>query len=151
MTKWNARIEVPATIPEIIRKAFKTASTEKPGPTHIEFPEDIALLETNSLPLSHEPVRYPEPSDELLSRAAALIGEAGTPLILAGNGVLRGRASKELEQFVSRTGIGVTTTFMGAGALPADHECFISTVGLQSRDYVSCGFDRADLDHRHRV
>jgi acetolactate synthase-1/2/3 large subunit len=145
MTKWNARIEVAATIPEIIRKAFKTASTEKPGPTHIEFPEDIALLETDGLPLSHEPVRYPEPSDELLSRASALIEAAGTPLILAGNGVLRSRASKELEQFVSGTGIGVTTTFMGAGALPADHECFISTVGLQSRDYVSCGFDRADL------
>jgi acetolactate synthase-1/2/3 large subunit len=145
VTKWNARIENPGTIPEIVRKAFRTASMEKPGPTHIEFPEDIASLDAEGPPLSREPVQYPEPAEEMIARAASLIENARTPLILAGHGVIRGKATEELRAFVSRTGIGVTTTFMGAGALSADDESFISAVGLQSKDYISCGFDRADL------
>jgi acetolactate synthase I/II/III large subunit len=145
VTKWNTRIEIPETIPEIIRKAFKTSSIEKPGPTHIEFPEDIAAVETKGMPLSRNPVRYPEPTEDMLAKAVSMIKNARMPLILAGNGVIRGKAAGELKAFVSRTKIGVTTTFMGAGALPADDECFVSTVGLQSKDYVSCGFDRADL------
>jgi acetolactate synthase-1/2/3 large subunit len=74
-----------------------------------------------------------------------MIRDAKMPLVLAGNGVIRGKAVKELKDFISRTKIGVTTTFMGTGVLSADDECFISTVGLQSKDYISCGFDRADL------
>ncbi len=145
LTKWNARIESPGTIPEIVRKAFKKASIEKPGPTHIEFPEDIASIETEGFPLSHEPLRYPEPAEDILSLAVSMIKNATTPLVLAGNGVIRGKASKELRDFISRTKIGVTTSFMGMGALPADDPSFISTVGLQSKDYISCGFDKADL------
>lgn len=145
VTKWNARIEVPSTIPEIIRKAFKTALLEKPGPAHIELPEDIAAYETEGLPLPHEPARLPKPTDEALSEAVSLIRDARRPLILAGHGVLRGKASRQLRDFAYRSQIGVTTTFMGSGALPADHECFISTVGLQSKDYISCGFNNADL------
>ncbi len=145
VTKWNARIEIPGTIPEIIRKAFKTASLEKPGPTHIELPEDIASAETDGFPLPQDTVRHSEPPAEALAEAVSLITNARMPLILAGNGVLRGKATKQLSDFASKTHIGVTTTFMGSGALSADHECFISSVGLQSKDYISCGFDKADL------
>jgi len=145
ITKWNARIETPETIPEIIRKAFKTASFEKPGPSHIEFPEDIALIDAEGTPMPIESVRYPEPIEDILSQAVSMIKNASMPLILAGNGVLRGKASKELKEFVDKIKIGVTTTFMGKGAIPADDDLFISSVGLQSRDYISCGFDRADL------
>lgn len=145
VTKWNARIENPETIPEITRKAFKTASIEKPGPTHIEFPEDIASAETDGMPLSHDSVRYPQPTEYMLAKAVSMIKSARLPLILAGNGIIRGKAVTELKDFVSRTKIGVATTFMGAGSIPADDECFISTVGLQSKDYISCGFDKADL------
>jgi acetolactate synthase I/II/III large subunit len=145
LTKWNARIESPVTIPEIIRKAFKIAAIEKPGPTHIEVPEDIASMETEGVALSHEALKYPGPAEAILSKAVAMIKESRMPFILAGNGVIRGKATKELRDFVLRTKIGVTTTFMGMGVVPADDECFISTVGLQSNDYISCGFDRADL------
>ena len=145
VTKWNARIENPETIPEITRKAFKTASIEKPGPTHIEFPEDIAAAETEGMPLSRGSVSYPRPTEDMLADALLLIKSARLPLILAGNGIIRGKAVTELKDFVSRTKIGVTTTFMGAGAISADDESFVSTVGLQSRDYISCGFDKADL------
>lgn len=145
VTKWNARIERPETIPEITRKAFKTASVEKPGPTHIELPEDIAESETEGKPLSHDSMRYPVPAEDMLSIAVSMIRDARMPLILAGHGVVRGKAAGALKDFVSKTKIGISTTFMGSGAIPADDQCFLSTVGLQSRDYVSCGFDRADL------
>jgi acetolactate synthase-1/2/3 large subunit len=145
LTKWNARIESSEMIPELVRKAFKEASVEKPGPSHIEFPEDIASAEISACPLLHETIIYSEPSDEILSKAVSMIRDARMPLVLAGNGVIRGKATKELRNFAYKTKIGVTTTFMGIGILPADDECFISTAGLQSRDYISCGFDRADL------
>src|SRR4030067_148593 len=51
-TKWNARVERPEVIPEIVRKAFKIAQLEKPGATHIEIPEDIASAQTDGIPLS---------------------------------------------------------------------------------------------------
>ena len=145
ITKWNSRIESPETIPEIIRKAFKSACIEKPGPTHIELPEDVASAEVEGSPLLHESIRYPEPAEDTLSKAVSMIRDAKMPFVLAGNGVIRGKAVKELKDFISGTKIGVTTTFMGTGVLSADDECFISTVGLQSKDYISCGFDRADL------
>jgi acetolactate synthase-1/2/3 large subunit len=145
ITKWNSRIEIPETIPELVRKAFKTASIEKPGPSHIEFPEDMASVEVEGSPLSHESISYPEPAEDVLSKAVSIIKGARMPIILAGNGVIRGRAAKELRDFAHRTKIGVTTTFMGIGVLSADDGYFISAVGLQSKDYISCGFDRADL------
>jgi acetolactate synthase I/II/III large subunit len=145
VTKWNARIEIPRTIPEIIRKAFRMASLEKPGPSHIELSEDIASSEADGFPMPQETLRHPDPPAEVLAEAVSLIKNARMPLILAGNGVLRAKAAKQLRDFATKTQIGVTTTFMGAGALPADHECFISAVGLQSKDYISCGFDMADL------
>jgi acetolactate synthase I/II/III large subunit len=145
VTKWNTRIEDPDTTPEIIRKAFKISSFEKPGPVHIELPEDVASLEAEGNPIPHDAVRYPEVSEESLLKAASLIQNAKMPLVLAGNGIIRGNATKVFRDFIAKTKIGVTTTFMGMGALPADDECFISTVGLQSRDYISCGFDRTDL------
>jgi acetolactate synthase I/II/III large subunit len=145
VTKWNTRIEDPDTTPEIIRKAFKISALEKPGPVHIELPEDVASLEAEGNPIPHDAFRYPEVSQDSLLKAVALIQDSKMPLILAGNGVIRGNATKEFRDFVCKSKIGVTTTFMGMGALPADDECFISTVGLQSKDYISCGFDRADL------
>lgn len=145
VTKWNARVEDPRTIPEIVRKAFRTAIVEKPGPTHIEFPEDIAAADTEGMPIPHDTVKYPEPAEEMISKAASMIQNAQMPIILAGNGVIRGRAAKEFKKFVLKTRIGVTATFMGSGAIPADDEYFISTAGLQSKDYIMCGFDRADL------
>ncbi len=99
VTKWNARIEIPETIPEIIRKAFKTASVEKPGPTHIEFPEDIAAIETEGMPLSHNPIRYPEPAEDMIAKAVSMIKNARMPLILAGQRCYTGEGCRRTEGF----------------------------------------------------
>lgn len=145
MTKWNTLLHVPEIIPESIRKAFKVATSEKPGATHIDFPEDLAKMQTAGEPVPHDFPSDAEPVDACLERAAQLIREARQPIILAGNGVVRQGASQVLTEFAEATNIPVAHTFMGKGSIPWTHPLSLLTVGLQARDFVSCGFDRADL------
>lgn len=145
MTKWNTLLHVPEIIPESIRKAFKVATGEKPGATHIDFPEDLAKMQTAGEPVPHDFPSDAEPVDACLERAAQLIREARQPIILAGNGVVRQGASEVLTEFAEATNIPVAHTFMGKGSIPWTHPLSLLTVGLQARDFVSCGFDRADL------
>lgn len=145
MTKWNTLLHVPEIIPESIRKAFKVATGEKPGATHIDFPEDLAKIQTAGEPVPHDFPSDAEPVDACLERAAQLIREARQPIILAGNGVVRQGASQVLTEFAEATNIPVAHTFMGKGSIPWTHPLSLLTVGLQARDFVSCGFDRADL------
>jgi acetolactate synthase-1/2/3 large subunit len=145
LTKWNARIETGAVVAEAVRKAFKRAQEEKPGACHLELPEDVAQGEAEGEPLAPVQARRPSPDRPSLARAAEIINAAQRPLILAGNGVIRGGASKELTQLAERAQIPGVTTFMAKGAIPADHPLFRTTVGLASDEPVRCGFSNADL------
>ena len=145
LTKWNARLETPAVVPEVIRKAFKLAESEKPGACHIEVPEDVAAEPADGEPLSTERARRPSPDRSALQTAARLIEAASFPLIFAGNGVIRGRAAGALRELSHRHGIPVVHTFMAKGSMPHDDELCLLSAGLQARDYISCGFDKADL------
>ncbi len=145
MTKWNTLLHLPEIIPEAIRKAFKVATAEKPGATHIDFPEDLAKMQIIGEPVPHDFPSDAEPVDACLARAAQLIQDARQPIILAGNGVVRQGASRILTEFAEATNIPVAHTFMGKGCIPWTHPLSLLTVGLQARDFVSCGFDRADL------
>jgi acetolactate synthase I/II/III large subunit len=145
ITKWNARLSQPMIIPEVVRKAFKVAETEKPGATHIELPEDVMAAEFDAKPLlRHNPVR-PEPSARDLLRAVDLIRQAQTPIVLAGNGVVRGGAAPALREFARATGIPVAETFMGKGLLDYQDPKALGSVGLQAGDYEMAGFGEADL------
>jgi acetolactate synthase-1/2/3 large subunit len=91
---------------------------------------------------------HPERSiitDDALKHAAELINNARYPIILSGNGVIRGNASNPLRKLVSEARLPAATTFMGKGTISADSELHAGTIGLQARDHVICGFDRADL------
>ena len=145
ITKWNARLSDAAIIPEVVRKAFKLAESEKPGATHIELPEDVMAQQIEaSRCRARRPVR-PEPAARELLRAADLIRGAINPVALAGNGVVRGNAAPALREFVRATGIPVAETFMGKGLMPPDNAKALGSVGLQSGDYNMAGFDEADL------
>jgi acetolactate synthase-1/2/3 large subunit len=146
ITKWNARLNASATIPEIVRKAFKVAQEQKPGPTHIELPEDVMAerLTGSPLPGPGAPRRL-EPGASELFRAVEIIRSAEHPIVLAGNGVARAGASTALRELARATGIGVAETFMGKGALDYTSPLALGTVGLQSRDYALAGFDDADV------
>src|SRR6267142_3122855 len=145
LTKWNARAEMPVVIPEVFRKAFKVAEAEKPGACHIEVPEDVAEEAAEGEPLSTERPRRPSPDRQALQSAARLIEGASFPLIFAGNGVIRGGASEELRELARSHGIPVAHTFMAKGSMPYDDELSLLSAGLQARDYISCGFDKADV------
>ncbi|HIJ60995.1 MAG TPA: acetolactate synthase large subunit [Nitrospirae bacterium] len=145
ITKWNVRIDKPEIINEAVRKVFKIAEMEKPGPTHIEFPEDIADMDVQDIPINRLEYLYPVCSDERIKEASRLINNSQLPIIIAGHGIIRSKACDALKDFAEKAGIAVVTTFMGMGAIPADHDLFISNIGLQARDYVQCGIDIADL------
>jgi acetolactate synthase-1/2/3 large subunit len=146
VVKWNARLNSAAVIPEVVRKAFKVAQEQKPGPTHIELPEDVMGEAVDAEPLPSSLVRRRlEPGAGELLRAADLIREAEHPIVLAGNGVARTGAAAALREFARATGIGVAETFMGKGALDYEDPRALGTVGLQARDYALAGFDDADV------
>jgi acetolactate synthase-1/2/3 large subunit len=145
VVKWNARVSSPEIVPEVVRKAFKVAESEKPGSTHLELPEDVMSRPLDASPLPrHAPVQ-PEPGLSELGRAAEIINRAENPVILAGNGAIRGHASRALRAFVHTTGIPVAETFMAKGLLDYEDPHALGTVGLQSRDYAMAGFDDADV------
>lgn len=145
ITKWNTQIKRPEVIPEIVRKAFKIAQTEKLGATHIDFPEDVAKESVES-ELLRPQFPYPtEPSMHQIERAAKIVSDAKYPIIIAGNGVIRNQASDALVRFAEKLNIPVTNTFMAKGVISYSHPLSLFTVGLQSKDYVSCGLDRADV------
>jgi acetolactate synthase-1/2/3 large subunit len=145
ITKWNARMGHHSGVSEIVRKAFKIAQTEKPGPTHIEIPADIASAETAEAPLSWERTRRPSPDRQSLQRAAELIDSSESPMILAGNGVIRGDASQELTEFAEEFRIPVAHTLMGKGAIPWSSPMCLLTVGVQTYDCNHAGFNTSDL------
>ena len=147
ITKWNARLNNPRIIPEVVRKAFKVAQAQKPGPTHIELPEDVmaAPVDAEPLPSRGSDRRHPEPGAAELLKAAQIIRSAIKPMVLAGNGVARVGAAPALREFARVTGIGVAETFMGKGLLDYEDPRQMGTVGLQSRDYELAGFEDADV------
>jgi acetolactate synthase I/II/III large subunit len=149
VTKWNARIERISVIPEVMRKAFRVATLEKPGPTHVELPENVAGTDIDATdpirPLVPGKTYFPEPSHPAIAHAARLINEAQRPIILAGNGVLRRRATDALRAFAKGLHLPVAATFMGKGAIDDRSHLSLMAVGLQARDHVLTGFDRADL------
>ena len=145
VTKWAVTILSADTIPEIVRKAVRIARTEKPGAVHIELPEDVAKHETTSKPLSVRKFRRSVPDDKIVNRAFEMLKSAEHPVIIAGNGCIRRRASKQLRMFCERTGIGVLSTFMAKGAVDVDAEYCLYTIGLGSKDLPTLVIDEADL------
>lgn len=145
MTKYNAQIGTPKVIPEVVRKAFKVAQTERFGATHIDFPEDVAESAADGEPLFVQQPKDSEPLASQLKRAADIINGSRFPVILAGNGVIRNQASDALRTFVDATRIPCANTFMAKGVIPFTNELSLLAVGLQSKDWVNCGLDRADV------
>src|SRR5919199_573464 len=141
ITKWNARLNAPEIIPEVVRKAFKVAESEKPGATHIELPEDVMAQPLDAEPLPRRKPVLPEPAARELLRAADIIRGALNPVALAGNGVIRAGAAPALREFTRQTGIPVATTFMGKGVVDATDPSSLGTVGLQAGDYRMAGFE----------
>src|SRR2546429_1220855 len=148
VTKWSALVATPGAVPEMIRKAFKLAQTERPGAVYLAIPEDVEQAPApgeGSGPLRLNVPRPDEPSPAQVERAATLVRAAASPIVLAGHGAARAGAGPALRRFAETLGIPVATTFHGKGVFPDDHPLALGAVGFMRHDYVNFGFDRADV------
>jgi len=146
ITKYASQVLEPEIIPEIVRKAFKVAQTEKPGACFISLPENVASMQAAGkapLPVSQPALAHP--SKAKVDEAAELIRAAKKPIIMAGNGIIRAGASDQLVAFAEKLCVPVATTFMAKGVIGFSHPLCLGSVGLQARDYIACGFDCSDL------
>ena len=146
ISKYCTQVIEPETVHEVVRKAFKQSQAERPGVSFIDFPENVAKQEVlGKSPLKVQSATPPVPAPRKIRQAADILSGAKYPLIMAGNGVVRAGASAELIRFAEELNIPVATTFMAKGVIPFSHPLCLGAVGLQARDYVACGFDRADV------
>ncbi|MFI1539710.1 acetolactate synthase large subunit [Streptomyces anandii] len=147
VTKWSARVECPDAVPEMTRKAFKTAQSERPGAVFLAVPEDVeAQRPAEPLsPLQIDVVRAEAPSASQIARAAEVLAAARRPIVLAGHGAARAGASAALVRFAERLDVPVATTFHGKGVFPDDHPNALGAVGFMRHDYGNFGFDAADV------
>ena len=145
ISKWAQTILSAKNVSEVVRKAFKVAETEKPGVTVIELPEDVAKEEVNENPIKPILIRRPAADNRSVNEAIDLIISAKNPIILAGNGTIRKRASHRLRALVQNLGVGVINTFMGKGSVSSNDEHSLFTIGLGSGDYNNLAIDESDL------
>jgi acetolactate synthase-1/2/3 large subunit len=145
VVKWNTQITEAEILPESVRKAFKLAEYEKPGATHLEFPEDVADEQIDGEPLPPRlRVRRPDPDERSLDRAAELIQQANSPLILAGNGAVRTPTARHLRELVEHAGMPVVATYMGKGAVSDRLEASLMTLDSGPDREAATAIARAD-------
>ena len=146
LTKLSVQIVSAATIPTLVRDAFRIATQERPGPVLLELPEDIAREEAEPLAMIPlHPIEIPVAHAAALDRAAEMILKAQRPLIMLGAAASRPRSTAGIGDFVRRTRIPFFTTQMGKGTVSGGTNLYMGTAALSERDYVHEAIDRADL------
>jgi len=149
VTKHNWLVTDAADIPRIVREAFHIATTGRPGPVLIDFPKDVANSSMEwywpddvDLP-GYQPASHPDP--EAIRAAASLVLAAERPVIYAGGGILKSRASEALRQLVYLTGIPVVTTLMARGSFPDSHPLCLGMPGMHGNYTAVTAMQKADL------
>jgi acetolactate synthase I/II/III large subunit len=145
ITKWRWSIRNADSIPEIVSRAFKIALEEKAGAVHLELPQDIAKMQSDIKPIKTQQVFRSRPNEELIGKAANLILESKTPILLVGNGCIRGRPSLYVRKFVEKTGICSMNTFMAKGVISDKSDRHLHTIGIREADHASIAMREADL------
>src|ERR671913_623800 len=148
LTKMTRQIVTPASIPTMVRDAFRVAMEERPGPVHLELPEDVAgeEVEPTAAPMIPvHPIERPVAPRAALDRAARAILSATRPLIMIGAAGNRPWLVDAISDFVQRTGLPFFNTQMGKGAVTGGSNLYMGTAALSERDYVHRAIDRADL------
>jgi acetolactate synthase I/II/III large subunit len=145
LTKMSRQIVSAASIPTIVRDSFRVAMEERPGPVHLELPEDIAAEDADAEILPIHPIERPVAHPAALDRAAGMILAAKRPLIMIGAAGNRPRLVEAMSDFVRRVRIPFFNTQMGKGAVTGGSNLYMGTAALSERDYVHQAIDRADL------
>ena len=154
ITKGNYLVQNIKDIPRIIKEAYFIASTGRPGPVLVDIPNDIQQQEISYDEFNklfdkevqlegYEPTYVGHPVQ--IKRALSLIKKAKKPLIIAGAGVIKSQASKELFELANKMDMPVTTTLLGLGAFPENHELSLGMLGMHGTVPANYATDEADL------
>ncbi|WP_386083505.1 acetolactate synthase large subunit [Vreelandella sp. F11] len=145
LTKFTHQLASADNIPSRLREAFRLAEEEKPGATHIEFPEDIAAEKTESMPLKRSHIRRPNADVKSIRAAVHALENAKSPILVVGAGANRTMTCRMLRQFIEKTGIPFITTQLGKGVIDERHPKFVGCAALSSGDFVHRAVEAADL------
>ena len=146
LTKSTRQVVSVGTIPTLVREAFRVAMEERPGPVHLELPEDIAGDETTDVPLvPPHTIELPVAHPAALDQAATMILTAERPIVMLGAASSRPRLASGLNGFIRRLQLPFFTTQMGKGSVAGGSNLYMGTAALSERDYVHEAIDRADL------
>jgi acetolactate synthase-1/2/3 large subunit len=145
LTKLATQIVSAQSIPTLVRDAFRVAQQERPGPVHLELPEDVASDEADAAMVPAHPVELPVAPSVAIDRAAAMISAAKRPLVMLGAAASRPSLAEPLSLFVRRLGIPFFNTQMGKGAVNAGSNLYMGTAALSERDWIHEAVDQADL------
>jgi acetolactate synthase-1/2/3 large subunit len=153
VTKSNVCVDHPSRLPDLLRQAFRTATSGAPGPVHLRFQgrlSEVPLGETEMETLvepqfSRVPAFRPEPEPERVREAAALLAQAARPLIIAGGGVVSSQAQREVVELAQKLQIPVATSPNGKGVIPDTHPLSVGVVGSYSRECSNRAVAEADL------
>jgi acetolactate synthase I/II/III large subunit len=147
VTKWAGTLLSPVARPEIIRKAFDVAQTERRGAVFVAIPEDVegAVVTPDAKPLTARPHHSAGPDPLQVAAAVDLIRNAKRPIILAGHGAARAGAGAAVTRLSEILAVPVATTFMGKGVISDRHRNALGVVGFMRHDYVNFAFDKSDL------
>jgi acetolactate synthase-1/2/3 large subunit len=146
ITKWRWSIHNADVIAELVRRAFKISIEEKAGAVHLELPENIAKEKSDIKPIK-KPKRTlrSRPQSGLIKKAVKMILSSKIPLILIGNGCIRGSASSNIRKFVEKTGIFSMNTFMAKGVISDKSGRHLQTIGIQDKDNLLIALRDCDL------
>jgi tartronate-semialdehyde synthase len=133
VTKRSWCLTNPNTVPAVLREAFDTALSGKPGPVLIDLPLDVQNGEIEFDIDTYLPSRTkaPQPAKAAIEKAVKLLDEAKNPVIIMGGGVVLAKAEKALVEFAEYLGVPVITTYMAKGGIPADHPLNAGQAGIQ--------------------
>lgn len=146
ITKWATSILSADTIPEVIAKAFKIATSGRPGAVLIELPEDIAAQDTMAKVIPKMPQEGGEEASKVqIQTCIKLLRQSKKPLLLLGDGATRTEADAPLLEFLNKTKLYAAYTFMGKGAISNLYERSLHCVGLGMQDVALKAFMEADL------
>ncbi|SNS06983.1 acetolactate synthase-1/2/3 large subunit [Sphingomonas laterariae] len=145
ITKYTHQLASADNIPSRIREAIRLAEEEKPGATHLEFPEDVADEHTESRPLKPSLARRPSAEPKAVRAAVEKLEKAKAPILVIGAGANRKLTGRMLLQFIEKTGIPFLTTQLGKGVIDENHPLFLGCAALSSGDFVHRAVEAADL------
>jgi acetolactate synthase-1/2/3 large subunit len=153
VTKFNATIDDVARIPDMLRQAFRVATSGAPGPVHLQFrgnegQVDVEEAEMEALveaQFSRVPPFRPEPEAAHVKAALDVLQGATRPIIVAGGGVRASGAGRELVALAESLQIPVATSLNGKDCIPGAHPLSVGVVGSYSRESANRAVNRADL------